>query len=283
MPSNINVTAPATGAQVTSEGLREVFSTIKGEIEALQSSDLSTAESIGTIIEDLNTLEDTVTGALEDIGNVSGVAGTALQPNTPVHLGSLNNYVSVDEHGTLRLGGDGTYFEDLIGDIGSTVTSGPGVSLNDAEQTIDFVATANLSDYAWNSYQLKHAWKAGSIIRPHIHWEQTLSGVPNWLMKYRWQIQGGAKTTAWTNYKCNSIAFPYVSGTLNQISYGTGIVAPVNFSISDIIQIQLYRDTTNASTLFTAVDPNNATARIASFDVHIECDALGSNTEYTKE
>ena len=41
-------------------------------------------------------------------------------------------------------------------------------------------------------------------------------------------------------------------------------------------------DNTNTSTLFAGNNTYTATARVTSFDIHIECDDLGSNTEYTK-
>lgn len=230
---------------------------------------------------------DLGTAAAQDVGYFATAtqgskADTALQPDTPVRLGSATNYTNIAADGTLTLGGTATYWDDLIGGIASAVTSGPGVTLSQTELTLDFVAAANTSDYAWFNFQLEHRWKAGSSIFPHVHWHQTQANVPNWLVQYRWQRQGQTKTTAWSNYKCNTSAFTYTSGTLNQICYGTGIAAPVDYGISDILQLRLVRDSTNTSTLFAGADPNNATQSVSAFDVHIECDALGSATEYTK-
>lgn len=147
---------------------------------------------------------------------------------------------------------------------------------------MDFLATANLDDYALLPFQLKHQVKAGSAIYPHVHWEQVQNQTPNWLMQYRWQRNGGAKTTAWTNYKCNTNAFTYVSGTLNQLSYGAAVPAPEGFGISDVVQLRLLRDSANASGLFTGADAYTATVAATSFDPHVEIDSIGSASEYVK-
>lgn len=102
-------------------------------------------------------------------------------------------------------------------------------------------------------------------------------------MSYRWQSSGELKDTVWKYYKCNTGVFAYVSGTLNQISHGAGITPPENYRISDGIQIRLIRDTTNTSGLFSGADPNNAICNVTSFDIHIESDGLGSNTQYNKD
>ncbi len=209
-------------------------------------------------------------------------AGTALQPNAPAQLGGAANYLEILADGTIRLVGDATVWDDITPGIAAARTSGPGVSVNLDEMTLDFVTTANLSDYAVLPFQLLHKVKAGSAVYPHVHWWQAQDHTPNWLMQYRWQRNGQAKTTAWTNYKCNTNAFTYVSGTLNQLSYGAAIAAPADYGISDILQIRLLRDSANASTLFAGADPYTATVAATSFDPHVEIDSLGSASEYVK-
>jgi hypothetical protein len=229
----------------------------------------------------------TITGTTGkiDVTNGDGVAGnpTVSLPatiTTPLKFGGVSDYFSIEVDGSIEMVGLATVYDDLVAAVSGIVTSGPGVSTNAAEQTIDFVSTANLSDYAWTAYQLKHAWKPGSVIQPHIHWEQNSANVPNWLMRYRWQINGGIKTTAWTDFKCNTPVFTYVSGTLNQICAGVGITPPAGYNISDILQVRVFRDTGNASTRFTGADPMTGTASVTSLDCHLEFNRLGSRTEY---
>lgn len=209
-------------------------------------------------------------------------ADTAIQPNTATQLGGVDNYINIANDGTLTLIGDATVWDDITPGIAAAKTSGPGVSLNLTEMTLDFVSTADLNDYSVIPFQLSHKIKAGSSIYPHIHWEQAHSTFPNWLFQYRWQRNGQPKTTSWTNLKCDQHVYTYTSGTLNQINYSAAITAPANYSMSDILQLRVLRDCNNTSGLFTGSDPYTGTVSITSFDPHVEIDSLGSKTEFVK-
>ena len=200
---------------------------------------------------------------------------------TNMKFGGATHYSQFESDGTLVFNGNATVWDDLIGAITSLKTTGAGVSLNATEQTIEFTVAANMSDFAWIPFQLSHRWK-GSNIHPHLHWEQTLNAVPNFLMRYRWQKLGGTKTTAWTDYVCNTPVFAYTSGTLNQICHGAGITPPVGYNISDIVQIQVFRDSANSTGLFGGANVYAATVGISSIDIHIEIDTVGSRSEFNK-
>lgn len=247
MASNINSTIPVAGANLLAEPIRNNFAAAKSEIESIQTS-------------------------LE----------SALHSNTPAQIGGINDYVNVAEDGTITLVGNATVWDDITPGIAASKTSGPGVSFNTTEITLEFVSNADLNDWALLPFQLSHRVKAGSSIYPHIHWEQTQNIIPNWLIRYRWQRNGQSKTTSWSNYRCNIPAFTYISGTLNQICYGAAIPAPTDYGISDILQLRVLRDNTNASGVFTGADTYSGTASITSFDPHVEFDTLGSKTEYSK-
>lgn len=196
-------------------------------------------------------------------------------------VSNTSGSVNISEHG-ISLSGSATVFDDLTSDITRAKTIGTRIVINDVEQTIDMVNNCTLTDYIIFSYQMKHSWKLGSLIYPHIHWEQAQNARPNFLIQYRWQDQGGIKTTAWSNYLIDTNAFPYVSGTLNQISHNSGLTPPPNAGLSDIIQVRVIRDTNNDSGLFPGIDPYIGTVSLTAVDIHIEVDTLGSNTEYTK-
>jgi hypothetical protein len=134
------------------------------------------------------------------------------------------------------------------------------------------------------SVQLNHDMLPGTDIEPHLHWWQTSGDVPNWLLQYRWQRQGEAKTTAWTSLARNSSsAFVYTSGTLNQITGFPAISPPVGYGeVSDIVQCRLLRDTANSSTLFAGSDPIAGAIFAVNFDIHIQVDAWGSREQYAK-
>jgi hypothetical protein len=218
----------------------------------------------------------------------AGAGNTLLDSNvfadgTSTKIGNATNNSEFEADGTMKFNGNATVFDDMLGDITRTKTVGTRVTLDDTENTLNFTSSAALTDYVFINFQMPHRWKVGTTLYPHIHWEQNANNVPNWLIQYRWQINGSAKTTAWTNYKCNtSNAFTYVSGVLNQISYGGGLTPPVGAGLSDIIEIRLIRDTSNTSTVFTGSDPYSGTASVTTVDIHYQIDTLGSRTEYSK-
>jgi hypothetical protein len=191
--------------------------------------------------------------------------------------------MEIESDGTLKYHGNATVYRDELCDITRIKITGPGVSANDAEGSIDFTTAADLNDYAIANYQLNHDWEHGSNIFPHIHWWQAQNNTPNFLIRYRWQKQGSAKTTAWSDYKCNTNAFTYVSGTLNQISYGAGITPPVGYGqVSDIVQVRVFRDNGDTSGVFGSGNSYTATVSIYGVDIHVEIDTNGSRTEYSK-
>ncbi len=188
-----------------------------------------------------------------------------------------------ENDGTLVMPGDATVFDDFVGPAISLRISGPGLSANVTESTLEFLTTADLSDYVYTNVQLTHRWKVGSVIYPHIHYPQIINAQPNFLIQYRWQKLGGTKTTAWTSLKCNTPVFTYAAGSLNQIVHTpAGITPPPGAAISDVLQCRLLRDNANASGVFAGADPINAVVSLDSFDVHVEMDTVGSRTEFTK-
>jgi len=192
------------------------------------------------------------------------------------------NYTEIETGGTIKFHGDATVFDDVVRDVTNIKVQGTGVSINVAENTLDFTDTAQLNDYAYTNYQIPHGWKVGSTIFPHIHWQQNKDATPNWLLQYRWQINGENKVTAWTNYSIVTDVYTYVSGTINQITHNNGIVPPIGADISDIIQVRVVRDTDNSSTEFAAVDAYTGDAEVTDVDIHFEKDTLGSREEYIK-
>lgn len=173
---------------------------------------------------------------------------------------------------------------DEVGPLISAARQNPAakVTTNVVEQTVDYADTATTATYSVITTQINHNWKPGTSLGLHLHWQQGSADVPNWLIQYRWQKNGDAKTTAWTSDKYQSHAFTYASGTLNQITTFTDIVAPGGYGISDIIQFRLIRDTGNASSLFAGADPLTGDAAAMSLDYHKAIDTIGSRQEYVK-
>jgi hypothetical protein len=196
--------------------------------------------------------------------------------------GTDTDYVQNDANG-IHLFGAATQFDDLSAGAMTLQQNGSGVSLNIPECSVDFTSDSDLSDYVVQSIQLSHAWKLNSVIFPHIHFVQTTNAVPNFLLQYRWQIDGGAATTDWTNLICNTAVFAYSSGSLNQIAHTVaGITPPSGANFSDGLEFRVIRDNSNTSGLFSGTDPVSSTVSIKYFDIHIEKDSIGSNSEYSK-
>jgi hypothetical protein len=197
-------------------------------------------------------------------------------------LGQTVNTTSFSTSGIQLMKGAARVWKDHLGDALSLRQSGPGVGYNTTEGTVAFITTANLSDYIYTNIQLNHDRDETSVIGPHIHWLQTENNTPNWLLQYRWNTIGQTITSGWTNLKCNTNIFPYVSGTLHQISESSDITPPANSMMSDIVQFRILRDNANTSTVFVSADPSTITVGILSFDVHYQLNTLGSKTEYVK-
>ena len=193
------------------------------------------------------------------------------------------NYAEFEIDGTLRFYGDATCFRDEFGDITKLKIAGTGITETLTENTVGLQTSCDYAnDYLISNFQFNHDRKHLAPVFPHVHWFQTQNNTPNFLFQYRWQLNGQAKTTAWSNHKMKTNAFTYTSGTLNQITYGLGITPPAGDNVSTILQVRFTRDKTNASAAFTGSDTHTATAEITSLDIHIEIDAIGSRTEYSK-
>lgn len=196
------------------------------------------------------------------------------------------NYTEIETDGTVQALGNATTWRDELGSLLGSRLESPASDIvqNLAEGTITFEASARYpTDFLTYSLQINHDWLVQSVVEFHIHWWQTNAQAANWLVGYRWQVNGQAKTSGWTLLPLTSLIFSYTSGTLNQISDGsTTITPPANAELSDIFQVKLYRDYTNASTLFAGAETTGLDIDAMSADMHRRSDTMGSRTEYTK-
>jgi hypothetical protein len=208
--------------------------------------------------------------------------------------GGTSHYTTWDATGHMTMVGNARPWRDAMTDALELQKSGTGVALNVTDGTVEFAsnavyhATFTSADAMFCNIQLNHDKDLTASIYPHIHWIQEKNYAPNLLIEYRWQKNGGAKTTSWTKLKCDTLAFAYTSGSLNQISYSAAIAAPVGTAISDIVQFRIYRDTGGASGagFYTGTCPyntgGNAIVGVYAFDCHFMINSLGSTDELTK-
>ena len=199
-------------------------------------------------------------------------------------LGTPPNYTEFENDGTMVANGDAICWVDEFGPLIASRLESPGSDIvqNLAEGTITFKASARYpTDYAVYNLQLNHDYFLGSIVEFHSHWFQTSAAVPNFLLGYRWQINGQAKITAWTNLPLNYIIFSYSAGTLVQISDGeNSITPPATVDLSAIFQARLYRDYTNVSGLFSGAESSGLAVDMLFSDMHRRRNKLGSREEY---
>ena len=153
---------------------------------------------------------------------------------------TAGNYTDIEPDGTVEYVGDATTWRDELGPLVGQRLESPGSDIvrNLANVSITFKASARYpTDYITYSLQVNHDWLVQSDVEFHVHWEQASADNVNWLVEYRWQINGQAKTAAWTTLPLTSQIFAYSAGTLIQINDGsTDITPPITAALSDIFQ-----------------------------------------------
>jgi len=217
-------------------------------------------------------------------GGAGGLPANLVVETPPTGTGTT----TIEQDGTAHFTGDATTWRDELGPLLGSRLESPGSDIvqNLAEVSITFKASARYpTDYLAYSLQINHDWLVQSVVEFHVHWWQEVAELANFLMGYRWQVNGLAKTTAWTLVPLSNPIFTYPGApfTLNQISDGIGtITPPVGATLSDIFQVHFWRDYTNASGLFTGAETSGLDIETMSADMHRRSDTLGSRLEYAK-
>ena len=198
-------------------------------------------------------------------------------------LGDASNYTKFDTSGHQTMIVNARPWRDELGDSVALQQTGVGVSRNADQSYVTFATTANLNDYMYTNIQLNHDRDSSVNIDPHLHFFQTLNSFPNFLLQYRWQVNGSHASLTWTNITCVVPVFSYPGGVFHQIAdTQAGITPAVGTTLSDIVQFRVLRDTNNDSTVFSATDAYTSTVGVLAFDVHLQLNSLGSTDEYTK-
>lgn len=161
-------------------------------------------------------------------------------------------------------------------------TSAGRIDYNYTECSLDFQANAIYpTDKICIIAQMSHKKKLLSPVRPHIHWFQEEDNFPNFIMDYRWYLNGGEVPDFETAIADTHI-FPYGTKTL-QVSTFPEIQPPAGESLSSFIDIKFSRDVANSSGLFSGTDPYTLTVKTKELDIHVLTDApAGSGREFQK-
>ena len=155
---------------------------------------------------------------------------------------------------------------------------------NTDELGIDFDDTSRFvaADMIGIMLQMNHDYKIGSNVRPHIHWIQSSVDIPNAAMSYR-VYDNGETPPAWTSVKYSGNIFTYTApDPMLQIMTFPEIDMSSITGVSSFVDIKLYRDHDNTSTLFAGADPLTGDALMKEFDLHYELDMNGSREELSK-
>jgi len=189
--------------------------------------------------------------------------------NVSATFGTSTDFTEFEVDGTLELHGNATYWDDLFFPFTTGEISGSGYPAYDTDSMYyNFVldTTGVTKCIKYFEIQLPHKWREGSIIYPHVHYKhQTGIGTPKFKAKYKWFTIGGTTDTGWKWYPMEQ-----TTGTTNnthQMSYNASAgISGAGKGVSSILILQLYLSDTPTD------------VKSYQFDIHIECDALGSRT-----
>lgn len=195
-------------------------------------------------------------------------------------------YLTIKGNEALTLQGDATQWDDLRFPLqGQRLDVSAGrIDYNYDECTVDFQDNTRYpNEVICFAAQMPHAKKMDSNAYVHLHWLQNQNATPNWLIETWWYNNGdevSSPTKTLSMWSSNELT--YSSGTLAQITVFPVASPPANEMVSSILKIRLFRDTANASTLFTGADPYIGTVQADELDIHYEINTFGSKLQYMK-
>ncbi len=128
--------------------------------------------------------------------------------------------------------------------------------------------------------QMPHAWRQGSDIRPHIHWQKTTSAAGDvyWQLDYKKAPIGEVMDASFTTLsETSTVAGTPDNDTADEhlITSFADIAMPGG-ELSDMLVMKLSRIGGNGA------DTYGADARLLEFDIHYEIDGFGSGREFIK-
>ena len=136
------------------------------------------------------------------------------------------------------------------------------------------------TEYVFMIAQLPHAWKIGSVLEPHVHWEKidSTGGDVYWRLEYYWHKIGEVPGSLQT---LNATAV--VDGTPDTDTDSKHLITAFDsitvdgVGISDILTLKLSRIGGNGA------DTYDNDARFMEFDIHLQTDQNGSEKEFIKD
>lgn len=128
--------------------------------------------------------------------------------------------------------------------------------------------------------QMRHKWKEGSVISPHVHWRKKTAGAGNvvWQLEYEWSNLGDAETDSYTTVSASESVGDYDDGSAKvHLLTSFGDIDMTGFRISCMGCLRISRLGNDAGDTYGGV------VQLKEFDIHYQIDGLGSEYEYEKQ
>ena len=174
-----------------------------------------------------------------------------------------------------------TSWDDLT--FPATAINPPGAASDpDRETTTGLLLfDAAATELIYCLAQIPHRWKEGSALHPHVHWTKTTSADGNVAWRVRYQIIGIGDVGPGTWSDGETIYTPVTGTPDNDTAW--------EHLLTNFTAIPMTGQTLSTCVLFEVariggdeLDTYAADARLLEFDVHIEIDSLGSDSEFIK-
>lgn len=128
--------------------------------------------------------------------------------------------------------------------------------------------------------QLPHAWREGTTLRPHVHWQKTTSAAGDvyWRLEYKWAPRAAVMDAAFTAMNATSpVSGTPDNDTANEhLITAFGDLAATGKAISDMLVMKLSRIGGDAA------DDYGDDCRLLEFDIHYVISSPGSVQEFVK-
>jgi hypothetical protein len=145
-----------------------------------------------------------------------------------------------------------------------------------------FLFDSNITETIAGVAQMPHAWKEGSVIAPHVHWQKTTSAAGNVLWRFEYDnIVNPGDVSLLTYANVLDIATP-AAGTPDNNTAGENLISSfgdVDMTGREISCLILWRLSRIGG---DALDTYGADARLVEFDIHYQIDSDGSDAEFVK-
>lgn len=130
--------------------------------------------------------------------------------------------------------------------------------------------------------QMPHAWKEGSIIKPHVHWSKTSSAAGNVLWRLDYEIINNGSVAPLT-YANQIESSSVVAGTPDSDTQNEVLITALGDIDMSAIAISGHLIWRLSRIGGDAADTYAADARLFEFDIHIQIDSRGSIGEFDKD